>query len=92
MAIRKIRPGSSTGRRGLLTVFALALAIPALAEQAVVSAENQACVACHQNQNRALHMEWERSKHACVERRTALPPFVRLAVFSIYRIFGVSCQ
>jgi nitrate/TMAO reductase-like tetraheme cytochrome c subunit len=32
--------------------------------EAKISPENKMCVACHQNQNRALFMEWERSSHA----------------------------
>ena len=32
-----------------------------------ISESNERCVKCHQKQNRALYMEWERSRHAEVE-------------------------
>ena len=44
-------------------LFALIFALPAQAE-VDFSPQNQMCIACHQNQNRALYMEWERSSHA----------------------------
>jgi nitrate/TMAO reductase-like tetraheme cytochrome c subunit len=48
----------------LLGGWVLGLALSAEAAEVNVTAKNQVCVACHQNQNRALYMEWERSSHA----------------------------
>jgi len=52
----------------LLCLAALMLFFPPsstrAAETANITAENKACVNCHQKQNRALYMEWERSRHA----------------------------
>lgn len=45
-------------------------------EVAIVTAVNESCVECHQNDSPALVMEWEESRHAkvgigCVECHTA---------------------
>ena len=69
----KTFPGS------FLAAMALTLAMAQTASgEVTLTGENQVCAKCHQKQNRALYMEWERSPHAeagigCVQCHQADP-------------------
>ena len=64
MSCRSCYPIAFLTLRSLaLILLTWLVAFPALGE-VTITPENQMCVACHQNRNRALYMEWERSTHA----------------------------